>query len=548
MNIKMIHILSVLSLVCTILLIGSAVASDINIDRNMSATVVAGEKLTIEVKVSDIGLFGQSIETIPEGFVYYDSSLPDEAVSIKDNKINFILFDVDNFTYTLRAPVKAGSYQFCGVFEDHNKKIEGVERIDNIEVLPAKINFENVEPFKEITELERSNTNLRFVDAFEKSDVVTVNIDNIERRVEKGTLEIELDGKTYELILNPMENKIGKYIGYVKGENESFVFLSARNNHFFAMINFDGNRYTIEKAGTIENKDGKDQIAYIIVDAKDRKDSVFLDGDDEDAIEVPENEDPLLVDTIEKFGIDSFNLIKEDSSTKTLSNEDEVRVDMAIVYDKEFYDLHYGDPVPVIEDIYVMMSVIFDADLPGYTHEHPNVSLNLVDTINDEFSNYGSLDNTNDSYLLINSLREDYSGYRNASYSDLVLLCSGKYFTNNTNTIGRAFQYGDSAIPASGFSVVRCVSFGPTSSYQASTAEIGVVASHELGHNFGAHHQVVNQTAALYYARAFEINNGTPDRVQTIMWTPFNGINESSPIFSSRDEAWGIQTMITFRG
>ena len=83
---------------------------------------VVGSEVTVTVEAGDYGDFGRVTETLPEGWTYTGSSLPDAAVSIDGRDVRFLLLDETTFTYTVTAPEAAGAYTFSGVIEDASRR------------------------------------------------------------------------------------------------------------------------------------------------------------------------------------------------------------------------------------------------------------------------------------------------------------------------------------------------------------------------------------------------------------------------------------------
>lgn len=97
-------------------------------EREPSATrtlpeepVAAGECFTIEIEVSHYGYFGDIVETLPEEFVYEDSTLNSESIEIEDDTVEFSLEGEPSFSYTMTAPDTEGTYTFSGILIDEDK-------------------------------------------------------------------------------------------------------------------------------------------------------------------------------------------------------------------------------------------------------------------------------------------------------------------------------------------------------------------------------------------------------------------------------------------
>jgi DNA mismatch repair protein MutH len=77
-------------------------------------------KFTIGIEASDYGTFGQVLETLPEGFVYVDSTLDPGSVVVKNSTVRFTLFGESSFNYSALASDTTGTYNFSGVLKDVN--------------------------------------------------------------------------------------------------------------------------------------------------------------------------------------------------------------------------------------------------------------------------------------------------------------------------------------------------------------------------------------------------------------------------------------------
>ncbi|MCK4731245.1 MAG: hypothetical protein KAT65_02200, partial [Methanophagales archaeon] len=97
-------------------------------EREPSATrilpeepVAAGESFTVEIETSHYGYFGNIVETLPEEFVYEDSTLNSESIEVEDDTVEFSLEGEPSFTYTVTASDTEGTYTFSGILIDEDK-------------------------------------------------------------------------------------------------------------------------------------------------------------------------------------------------------------------------------------------------------------------------------------------------------------------------------------------------------------------------------------------------------------------------------------------
>jgi len=82
--------------------------------------VAAGESFSIEIEASHYGIHGFVIETLPDGFVYEDSTLNPKSVEVEDNMVMYTLWGEPSFTYTVTALDTEGTYTFSGILIDED--------------------------------------------------------------------------------------------------------------------------------------------------------------------------------------------------------------------------------------------------------------------------------------------------------------------------------------------------------------------------------------------------------------------------------------------
>ena len=91
-----------------------------------TTSVEAGASLTVSVNTSGYGQFGAVTETLPSGFTYVSSTLPDSQVNASSNPVRFTLFGESGFDYTVTASSQPGSYTFSGVLTDSDRATHDV--------------------------------------------------------------------------------------------------------------------------------------------------------------------------------------------------------------------------------------------------------------------------------------------------------------------------------------------------------------------------------------------------------------------------------------
>ena len=132
-------------------------------------TIAAGECFTIEIEASHYGIFVHVVETLPEGFVYVNSTLNTERVEVEDNTVEFTLRGEPSFTYTVIAPDTEGTCTVSGILIDKDEyeydiggdtEIEVGEKSDEVS-LPANITAWNpIEAIVNNTEGESRTFNI----------------------------------------------------------------------------------------------------------------------------------------------------------------------------------------------------------------------------------------------------------------------------------------------------------------------------------------------------------------------------------------------------
>ena len=80
-----------------------------------------GGEVVVTVTASGYGPSGGIMETLPAGFSYVSSSLPDDSVTVNGQEVTFNLLGETDFTYTVAAPSAEGSYSFSGVLTNSDR-------------------------------------------------------------------------------------------------------------------------------------------------------------------------------------------------------------------------------------------------------------------------------------------------------------------------------------------------------------------------------------------------------------------------------------------
>ena len=92
-----------------------------NANRRFSEPWVRpGTELTVTITATGYGGLDQVVETLPAGFSFVSSSLPDASI-VEGQTVIFTLLGNDAFTYTVTASAQQGAYSFAGVLRDSDK-------------------------------------------------------------------------------------------------------------------------------------------------------------------------------------------------------------------------------------------------------------------------------------------------------------------------------------------------------------------------------------------------------------------------------------------
>ena len=96
-----------------------------------------GSSVVMTVTASGYGVSGRIVETLPTGFSYVSSSLPDDAESVTDQEVSFTLTGSQAFTYTVTASSSEGPHSFSGVVANSDEAEQPVAGISGITVRTA---------------------------------------------------------------------------------------------------------------------------------------------------------------------------------------------------------------------------------------------------------------------------------------------------------------------------------------------------------------------------------------------------------------------------
>ena len=130
-------LLAVALLAAALALHGTAEAQGHSAVRSLSAGwVEPGGRLEVSVSAEGYGAIGQVVETLPEGFAYQGSDMPEAAVSVEGRTIAFTMFQSSSFTYVVTAPAEEGRYAFTGTVKDFSRQERPVTGASTVRVGP----------------------------------------------------------------------------------------------------------------------------------------------------------------------------------------------------------------------------------------------------------------------------------------------------------------------------------------------------------------------------------------------------------------------------
>ena len=131
---------------------GTAEAQSHSAVRSFSAATVApGGRLEVSIVAEGYGAIGQVVETLPEGFTYQSSDMPEHAVSVEGRTVAFTLFQASSFTYVVATPAAEGSYEFSGIVKDQARQEQPVTGASSVRVGAAPASAPTTAPTRSPT-------------------------------------------------------------------------------------------------------------------------------------------------------------------------------------------------------------------------------------------------------------------------------------------------------------------------------------------------------------------------------------------------------------
>ena len=81
-----------------------------------------GSEVRVTITADSYGVFGQVVETLPEGFALVSASLEEDQVLAEGQTVRFSLLGETNFTYVVSVPATEGQYTFTGVIKNADRE------------------------------------------------------------------------------------------------------------------------------------------------------------------------------------------------------------------------------------------------------------------------------------------------------------------------------------------------------------------------------------------------------------------------------------------
>ena len=108
-------------------------------ERSFSSASVAQEgRVTVTITATGYGLAGGVTETLPAGFIYVESSLPESQVAETGQDVRFTLQGETSFTYIVTASRTPASYTFSGTLRDIDRQDHTVGGASSVTVEAAQ--------------------------------------------------------------------------------------------------------------------------------------------------------------------------------------------------------------------------------------------------------------------------------------------------------------------------------------------------------------------------------------------------------------------------
>lgn len=110
--------------IALLIMVVPVAASGTAVTRALStAEPGAGETFTVSLSIEGMAL-GGVVETLPAGYAFAGTDLPDDRVLVREQKIAFAVMNDTRITYSVRAPA-SGSGDITGRWEDFLGESDG---------------------------------------------------------------------------------------------------------------------------------------------------------------------------------------------------------------------------------------------------------------------------------------------------------------------------------------------------------------------------------------------------------------------------------------
>lgn len=112
--------------------------SSCTVERTLPPSVAPGSEFEVQLNVSGFET-GGIVETLPEGFIYLNSSLPETRARVEGQHVIFALLEEDKVSYSVKAPA-SGDGIFSGEWEEILEQKKGKVQ-DNSEVVVSSSSY-----------------------------------------------------------------------------------------------------------------------------------------------------------------------------------------------------------------------------------------------------------------------------------------------------------------------------------------------------------------------------------------------------------------------
>lgn len=517
------------------LIVGESLAvATPSVERDLPQTAQPGAIINVSLNV-DVGSSDYYVidENIPYGWSVVNAS-DGGNFNVDPSHVKWVkMGSVSNtmHTYSVQIPTNAsGVHTFNGEFNmrgmDHASSIDSDKQIEitSRDFLERGAPISVDQYFNKVSLTKTDTYYLKKIpETITKYDLVTVDSYSFLRDAASGRMTVEFAEEKFELdlaggiqtnkgIKKIIHNETGTYEmdippiylfkGKVVGSPESEVQFTISNNALLGYIKTNETSYTIDLAGWVK-ENGTRKALYIAYNNSNK----IIQGS------------PTIVDVERKTDyitnqIEVVNaLIEAETGSSTSST---VYVDILAGYDNEFSDNCIPPYTPEFEIDGIIGNV-------NNAFSAPDIDV-IIDV--KKYVNYDIT--STDSSDIISEFKNKAANDRDAYNCDLAFLFSGKEFSDNR--IGLAYSFNGSHDQA--YAIAQMVGV-PGSTYDGTYFENVILTTHELGHNFGAHHNDVSDNILPLYARAYNWSGDSKFTSMYYKWQGISGLNGMQNEFSS---------------